>query len=121
MEEIWDNSTLLKILDAVQHINQCMSILFSGGLWLTSQQARDAGAHGRKWIFQYDALAKEAYANSMQRFPLLQKIHMLDHQFRDLEDCAKQLQYVWNPAAASVQMDEETMDSFELFFWRGVV
>ena len=119
VEEIWDNSTLLKILDAVQHINQCMSILFSGGLWLTSQQARDAGAHGRKWIFQYDALAKEAYANSMQRFPLLQKIHMLDHQFRDLEDCAKQLQYVWNPAAASVQMDEETMDSFELFFFGG--
>ena len=117
VEEIWDNSTLLQILDAVQHINQCMSILFSGGLWLTSQQALDAGVHGRKWIFQYDALAKQAYANSMQRFPLLQKIHMLDHQFRDLENHAKQLQYVLNPAAASVQMDEETMDRVELFFF----
>ena len=116
VDEIWDNSTLLQILHGVQQINKCMSILFSGGLWLTSQQALDAGAHGRKWIFEYDALAKQAYANGMQRFPLLQKIHMLDHHFRDLENYAKQLLYILNPAAASVQMDEETRGSVEFIF-----
>lgn len=107
LSEINGNNTFIRILAATQNINKAMSILFSSGLWLTGGEAKKAGSCGRFWILEYDALAKEAFEQGKQRFPLFQKIHMLDHIFRNLCELGDRLPYILNPASLSVQLDEE--------------
>ena len=108
MEDDLYDDTILRILAGCRAANESMATLFRGGLWLTAEQAKTAGVLGRQFIFEYEALAKDAYNGGCQRYPLHQKIHYLDHVYRALCKCSRKLPYVLNPLAESNQMDEDT-------------
>ena len=97
---------LVRILFAVRSINRVFSVLYKGGLWLTSAEAHEAGTLGRHWLRLYVELAEICYRSSLLRFPLVVKHHMMDHHFRDLLAGSSQT-WSWNCLADSVQMDED--------------
>ena len=111
-EDALYDDTILRILAGCRAANESMATLFRGGLWLTAEQAMTAGTLGRQFIFEYEALARDAYDSGRQRFPLFQKIHYLDHIWRVLCDCSRKVPYVLNPLSESNQMDEATWQPF---------
>ena len=115
--EVSGDSTLQKILSATKDINAAMSLLFSSGLWLKSNEALKAGRLGRQWICKYIALAKEAFEERRNRFPIHSKLHYLDHIFRSLVSNGTTLSTVLNPVQESVQQDEDTLIKWSKFLF----
>lgn len=105
-DDIRDDPILLRILHAARSINHVFKVLYESGLWLTKQEAFEAGTLGRNWLRLYVELAEICYKESRLRFPLVVKHHMLDHAFRDLLE-GSQKEWTWSPLIDSVQMDED--------------
>lgn len=105
-DQIRGHEILEPVFEAVKVINRTFSILYSGGLWLTSDEARDAGTGGRRWLEIYARLAFTCIVQRRLRFPVYVKFHMLDHQWRRLlaGSCRK---WTLNILCESVQADED--------------
>ena len=101
------NPTLRLCLWAVRSINACFRILYQGGLWLPQDEARLAGTLGRHWLRCYAQLASLAFQSQKLRFPLVVKLHMVDHAMRDVLLQCGVADWVWNPLGDSVQHDED--------------
>lgn len=95
-----------RILWAVRSINRMCSILYHAGLWLTREEALEAGRLGRQWLRLYVELADMSFKASKLRFPLVVKHHMMDHHVRSILKGA-QFEWSWNCLIDSVQLDED--------------
>ena len=105
--EIQDNPLLSMVLEATSNINEAFHILYQSGLWMTVDEASRVASLGRRYIRAYANLAYRCHQDKSLRWPLVCKLHCLDHIFRRLQDSAKSSKYTWNPLGDSVQMDEE--------------
>ena len=70
-----------RILWAVRSINRMCSILYHAGLWLTREEALEAGRLGRQWLRLYVELADMSFKASKLRFPLVVKHHRKDWKY----------------------------------------
>ena len=97
---------LSRVLWAVRAINRVFAVLYQGGLWLTQDEAQEAGKLGRHWLRALCGSGSYLIGGGKLRFPIVVKHHMLDHHFRDLL-AGSQHVWTWNCLADSVQMDED--------------
>ena len=106
LDLVSENETLKSILDATRCINRSFKILYQSGLFLTSEEALEAGQLGRTFLRLYVHLAYSFYEKKQLRFPLVVKHHLLDHIYRRLISGSK-MEYSLNCLLDSVQMDED--------------
>ena len=90
-----------RILWAVRSINQMFSILCHAGLWLTREEALEAGRLGRQWLGLYVELAGMSFKAGKVRFPLVVKHHMMNRHARAILKGA-QFEWSWNCLIDSV-------------------
>ena len=102
-----ETDTLRSILTACRALNQCLALLYSSGLWLTSEEAVSAGTKGRCFLRTFALLAWQCHNRGALRFPLHAKLHMVDHCMRQLVKKGHKNRFVLNPLAESNQMDED--------------
>lgn len=107
-ERTFRNPILSKIYSATCAINQALSRLFSGGLWLPKEDALEIAALGRQFLLDYQWLAQQSFTDGKLRFPLSSKLHYMDHGFRWMESCAQRNSYIFNIVAESNQQDEDS-------------
>ena len=105
--EVKEDGILCRVLDAVQSINRCFSILYTGGLWLERAESREAGAAGRRFLRRYAECADICMRARKLRFPVYVKFHMLDHSFRGMLERSDRYEWCINDLMDSVQMDED--------------
>lgn len=99
--------TLSRLLQALRAINFSFSTLYKSGLWLTSEEALEAGQSGRAWLAIYAHLSHASWLEKGVRFPVNVKHHVLDHVYRKLVNEAAVHQWILNPLSESVQLDED--------------
>ena len=115
-EKVRGDPTLKGILTACKAMNECLSILYRGGLWLTPQEATEAGSKGRIFVLTYCRLAWDCHARGSLRYPMHAKLHMVDHHMRWLAQRGATGRYVLNVLAESNQQDEEPRSIKSWFF-----
>lgn len=108
LDKVRADPILLMLWQAVCTINKTFTILYTSGLWLTSDEASAAGEGGRKWLALYARLAHTCFSERRLRFPVYVKFHMLDHSWRRLLAGSKN-QWTLNILCESVQADEDSI------------
>ena len=96
-----------KILEAIVQINIAFGIMYRGGVWLSSQEAREAGEAGLAVLTCYAQLASNTFNAGSCRCAYTPKCHCIHHAFLSMYRNADH--YVWsvNPVTYSVQIDED--------------
>ena len=100
---------------AAKTINECLSILWHGPVWLDSGLADRAGQLGCYFLRSYFRLAEIAHESGVPRFPLLPKHHMLYHGFEYLLSSASRLRYVLNNICDTCPMEEDFVGKVSRF------
>lgn len=88
-------------------INIAVTWLYLNGLWLRASDARKVS----RWIFcflaRYSLLAHFSIEESLRRFPVYPKLHMLCHTAHDLAKHAERSPWVFSPMATACQQEED--------------
>ena len=92
---------------ASKTINESLSILWHGPVWLDRELADKAGQLGLYFLRCYFRLAETAYASGHPRYPLYPKHHMLYHGFHYLVSFAGRCRYVLNVICDACPMEED--------------
>lgn len=109
-DQISGDAILGLILQGLQSINRMFHILYTSGLWMESCETSEAARCGRKFLRGYCELAHKCYNEGRLRYPMVVKMHMVDHQVRKMQH---QSQHPWslNILSEAVQADEESFSS----------
>lgn len=94
-------------VEATQAINECLSGLYSEGLFLKAERAEFLARRGLKFLEKYSQLALMCFRVGKRRFPLIPKGHYCHHQFLDLLRESRKGQWCLNTLAYSNQMAED--------------
>ena len=93
-------------------LNRALSILWTGDLWLSRQDADLAGRLGLYFLRAYIRLGEIAYQERRPRWPIYPKHHLVFHQFYYLASSAARLEYVFNNVCEACAMDEDFVGRF---------
>ena len=95
---------------AIEIMNATLSELYSRGFWLRSDHGKRLGKCLKSFLFCYARCAHLCmcgYVNHTLRFTMIPKVHFMDHiATRMVVDSAK-AEWIINPVAESVQMQED--------------
>jgi hypothetical protein len=89
--------------------------LYSCDLWIDGDDAEALGTAGLTTLRAYELLASLCYEQGEAWFPLMARLHSIDHQCRDLINQSQAFGYSWNPLGDSVQMDEDLVGHVSRF------
>ena len=88
-------------------ISIAVTFLYLNGLWLRASDARKLS----RWIYcflaHYSLLAHFTIEDSLRRFPVYPKLHMLCHTAHDLAQQAARSPWVFSPMATACQQQED--------------
>ena len=103
--QIQGNDILCQIAMGVRKINRMFHILYTSGLWMESSESKEAAQLGQEFLHIYCKLAHTCFVAGRLRYPMVVKMHMIDHQVRKMK---QQSRNTWslNVLAAAVQADE---------------
>lgn len=93
--------------DAVFAINDCISGLYSEGLFVRAPRAKYLATRGLHFLRRYASLAAMTFHARKRRFPLMPKGHYLHHQFLDLLRDSERGGWCFNILAFGNQMSED--------------
>ena len=96
-----------KIFQAIVQINIAFGIMYRGGVWLSSEEARGAGEAGLAFLTCYAQLASSTLSAGRCRFAYTPKCHYIHHAFLSMYRNADKYTWSVNPVAYSVQIDED--------------
>ena len=107
-DQVNGDALLSRVLQGLRSINRMFHILYTSGLWMEPHETSDAARSGRKFLRGYCELAHMCYNSGRLRFPMVVKMHMVDHQVRKMLGQSK---HPWslNVLSESVQADEESV------------
>ncbi len=94
-------------VESTKAMNACVSALYGNGFWIPSADARVIANQGMVFLQGYEKCINLAYARKLNRFTIMPKLHMLHHTFLNMLQQADTSDWVLNPLAESVQMDED--------------
>ena len=102
------------ILEAIRHANECLSCMYSCGLWLKPREAARVVAHGLSFCTHYLECAELANRQGKCRFKIPPKFHAWVHLIHQvLADLGKvgenggEQPCCFNICSQSCQMDED--------------
>ena len=88
-------------------INIAVTFLYTSGLWLKAADAKKLA----KWLFcflaHYSLLARFTIEESLRRFPMYPKLHMLCHTALQLAQQADASPWIMSPMAFACQQQED--------------
>ena len=104
--QIQDYEILCRILEGLRSINGMFHILYTSGLWMETLEVKNAATLGRTFLCNYCQLANMCYHAGRLRYPMVVKMHMVDHQIRRMRK-RESLKWSLNVLSEAVQADEE--------------
>lgn len=106
LSENWQDETLALAGQAAVAINGCIRLLYSGGAWLSPNEARECGDLGLRFLRRYNRLACMAFQEQKRFWLVMPKAHALHHIFLGLVK-GSELGPTLSPIVTSVQQDED--------------
>lgn len=88
-------------------MNLFFSELYGSGYWIHSRKACKLAKLVEVFLLSYQRAAVLCGQAGLCRFPLVPKLHMLNHVGKRLEDEAAMATWCRNPLCESVQMQED--------------
>ena len=98
-----------KILLATRHANNFFRCLYSSDAFLSAEQCAYASAAGRGFLSLYIELARDCFAKRRVLYPLLPKLHFMDHHVVRLHWDGVNRGLGINPLQTAVQLDEDAV------------
>ena len=106
----FQNNLLLKAQGAATTINAMFRCMYAAGLFLPAEESKLCGSLGRLFIRNYCDLAELCYKQCKPYlFPLLPKIHSIDHLVMRVLQQGEAHGFSINPIATACQMDEDAI------------
>ena len=103
------DSLFMKALLAAQHINRFFRILYDCDAFLNAQQCAVASKECRGFLNLYVQLARECFEAKRTMYPLMPKLHFLDHFAVKLYWDGLRKGLSDNPLQTGCQMDEDAV------------
>lgn len=104
-EDLRDDPLLSKSLEAAVVMDEALHTLYSSDLWLDKNLAQEVGQKGLRHLALYQQMAATCFHAKTALYVLMPKSHVCNHLFLELAEC--QTEYILNPLAHSVQVDED--------------
>lgn len=92
---------------ATAAMNRFMAALHHAGIWLPKNKAMELVQDGRHFVYVYVYMAHKSLGQGKLLYPLLPKLHMLQHLMEELEWQSSRAQWVWNILADACYMEED--------------
>ena len=101
------NSIYYKALLATRNANNFFRCLYHSDAFLSAEQCSYASSAGRGFLHMYVQLARDCFTSTKSLYPLLPKLHFMDHHVLKLHWDGIQQGLGVNPLLTAVQMDED--------------
>ena len=93
--------------EAVKFLNRFIRRLYKSEVFISGDRAHGIAEDGMSFLQLYQVLAQKAFEQQKPLFPLLPKIHFMDHIVRSLMTQSKIKGVAWNPMILGNQMEED--------------
>ena len=103
-----EEGTLLHLCgQAVSFLNRFVRLLYRSEVFLEKQRGLFIARQGMHFQYLYRVLAEKTFESGMQLFPLLPKVHSLDHVVHTVLDQCKVKGFALNPMIMGNQQEED--------------
>ena len=93
--------------EAVKFLSRFIRRLYKSEVFISGDRAHGIAEDGMSFLQLYQVLAQMAFEQQRPLFPLLPKIHFMDHIVRSLMTQSKIKGVAWNPMILGNQMEED--------------
>ena len=107
LERLEQGSLLHLAYEAAVALNSFTRMLYDSEVFIHGERALQIAENGETFLYLYRRLAERAFETKRQLYPLLPKVHSLDHIIHALALQGKIKGMAWNPLILGNQMEED--------------